>query len=310
MQKVINEMLPFPLYLKDGFDDPVEHEGAYHYVLGGNGLHIVNDGPMFACTRKVSVVQGLQDVEASYRLKTPKLSEAEFYFIVDMFRAIYAQHKSECALLIYYHQATQKWYFRFPEQRVSGASVSYKMTDTDPWFQDCKPAIDVPVTELTPFGTTHSHAAMSAFFSGTDNTDDIQAEGINIVIGNVDGPAQMGRNGYTVKQRISVGGTNYDCKLSDVVEVITATFPPEYLPKIAQWSGSTTTATKAGNTPGTPWASGGTKWSGSTDKTSKGKGKGKDKTEKITSEQVSLVVYFSDNSAVTAKFTGVAIPLN
>lgn len=205
--------LTFPLYLNaDDPDNNVTPTEKLYYVLNKDGLSIVTNNEYYTQERKIAGVGGslVKANDKAYQLKTEKIDNDTFRWLLAFFREVYNKYASEVNVLLYYSASNKAWYCRVPEQTVSAASVSYKLTDTDSWYHRGG-HIDKAPEDAHLFGTIHSHAAMSAFFSGTDDTDDKANEGVQIVVGKVATASPE------VKCRIALNGTFTDVNLEAVV---------------------------------------------------------------------------------------------
>lgn len=233
----------FPVYLN--VDDPEKNSEPMeklYYVLNKDGLTIVTNNEYYTQERKISTIGGsLQNgKDKEYTLKTERIDSDTFKWLLAFFREVYKTYSSEVNVLLYYSDSTKTWYCRVPEQTVSAASVSYKLTDADAWY--CKGVhLEKEPENIHLFGTIHSHAAMSAFFSGTDDGDDKHNEGIQIVVGKV---ASMSPE---VKCRVALNGTFKDVELEAVVEY-DSTFPSVSIPAIITKGTATVTQTTTAGT--------------------------------------------------------------
>jgi hypothetical protein len=127
--------------------------------------------------------------------------------MMTFFREVYAQHKAEATLRLFYHEAKQIWAAEVFEQQVSAASaketgdptktVEYMTLMAAGWCQ---------------FGTIHSHASMNAFQSGTDKHDEANSPGLHVTVGNLD-------KLLTFDCRLVFKGVQYTTALTDWVQV-------------------------------------------------------------------------------------------
>lgn len=87
--------------------------------------------------------------------------------------ALIKHYKSfEIMVALFYNPETSDWVARIPNQKGSGAHVSYDESE------------DLNVPEGYYFqGTIHSHPNMAAFWSGTDTKDQGSKAGVHLVIG-------------------------------------------------------------------------------------------------------------------------------
>lgn len=220
--------LPFPLMLAtaEGETSLDSLSNGFYYVISKTGMFTVCKNDLYTEVRKAESLGGkLSEIAPAVNLSVPKLDRATFDFMVKLFQAVYKKFQSEVNVLLYYSKDENKWYIRLPKQDVSGAHVTYELTEDDVWYVDGEIASEAP-TNVACFGTCHSHASMGAFFSGTDDQDDKTNVGYQIVIGKVNSTA------VETKCRLSMNGKNIDKKLEEVVEDLPATFQDFEVPEI------------------------------------------------------------------------------
>lgn len=90
----------------------------------------------------------------------------------DVLALIKHYNSFEIIVALFYNPETQDWVARIPEQRGTGAHVSYTESE------------DLDIPEGYYFtGTIHSHPNMGAFWSSTDRADQGGKSGIHLVVG-------------------------------------------------------------------------------------------------------------------------------
>lgn len=177
MKQVTPDNLILPLYIPET-DADVDQIPSGSFVLGRKGLCILQRGDMLSSIKHVDC-KALVNVDNAVKYYGAKLDAPLFTMAYLVFQIIFNRHKTEAQALIY-RKGTEFW-LRVPRQRVSGAQVSYELSDKDLWFHGNSACAEPEGVE--PFGTIHSHSSMSAFFSGTDDRDHAIAPGIHLVIG-------------------------------------------------------------------------------------------------------------------------------
>jgi PRTRC genetic system protein A len=146
------------------------------YVLDGDGLWEIRKSQLAVFTTLLHrfSIPGLKSGirEDGFELNIPKIPISFFETIVSFFKKIYEKNSSEVFVQCFYDFDKKDFILFCPEQRVGFASIKY---DRDLEFEKDK----VLAFEV------HSHASMSAFFSGTDDGDE-KADGFFGVVGKLD----------------------------------------------------------------------------------------------------------------------------
>lgn len=132
----------------------------YNYILGKDGLYIRAENPLIRATICIAPceVRGLEKVEEEVLIKPGSVPRILYELALSV---LYAKPDLEQYLAVTWDGA--KYHLSRPAQEGSGGHVRY----------ECPPSTIVDI---------HSHAAMPAFFSGTDNRDE-QGLRIYMVIG-------------------------------------------------------------------------------------------------------------------------------
>lgn len=119
------------------------------------------------------------ELESAFRWTASPIERAEMTKVLSAIKEFVAH---EIVLIIYRNESTGEWFIKAPPQKGSSASVDYEDKDES----------GVP-EGYRFFGTIHSHPRMSAFWSGTDSTDQKHKLGIHIVVG-TDSEGNMSSN--------------------------------------------------------------------------------------------------------------------
>ena len=127
---------------------------AYDYVLAGNGLYLrCENEHLEVCIAIASVeVRGLVEIVPFVRLKHGSLPSSLWERFVRLARA-FAEHHAEVLAVVTY-TPTFGYELRVPPQEVSVSRIVYK-------------SLPRTVLEL------HSHHGLSAYFSTTDDADEV-----------------------------------------------------------------------------------------------------------------------------------------
>lgn len=186
MKKISLDFLGGNLYIltpedKD-FDTSVIKKGESCYVLAGNGLFTVDRSEHQVTVRKTTGVGlELSLLEEGTRWVGRGLDRKTYSFLDALFRAVYEKHQSEAVVLLYLDK-NNEWVVRVPEQTVGSASARWRDGESA-WYRKGV-RLDKKPEDLTAAGSAHSHAAMGAFFSATDDKDDLGTSGLHLVFGN------------------------------------------------------------------------------------------------------------------------------
>jgi len=194
----------FNVHVNDG-QKPMP-DGDICYIIGKDGIYLKKKlGIVESCT-KVDKISILNDVETYGRLHLPKIPGKMFARVFGFFREAYLKYKGESAVILYYHDATNKYKIEVPLQEVSGAAVHYEV-DIETKREDGYRII----------GTIHSHANFGAFHSGIDIADEKSFDGLHITIGHV---AQDDGH-FTLSTTIAINGARFLIDSTEYVESIT-----------------------------------------------------------------------------------------
>lgn len=147
------------------------------------------------------------EVEPTLTWNGAAIAPALWRDIIAFFSQVYARHKSEAVLRLFYHEAKREWTAEVFPQKVSGASAK---EDNDPVHTE--PYGALMKAGWSQFGTIHSHAAMTAFQSGTDHKDEATSPGLHITVGTLDKVP-------TFHSRLVFRGQQYDTGLEGWVAV-------------------------------------------------------------------------------------------
>ena len=116
--------------------------------------------------------------EGIHEVKLPKIPSNVIEEIYKFFKYAYDKFSGESIVLLWYNFKTDKWSIEVPEQTVSSATADYERDPND--------EIDLRARGFTFAGTMHSHGNMTAFHSGTDDSDEFNFDGLHITMGRVD----------------------------------------------------------------------------------------------------------------------------
>jgi len=152
------------------------------YVLADNGLFTRRRHRFFtSCVVARDWPSELVEQKQYLNLHCPKLSQEAMERIVGFFSKIADLHGSEAAATLYWDRSDERVCFKIPDQR---AAVSEGWNGgrypSDVRYEN--PQVD---SDLSLFGSVHSHVDGAAYASQIDRTDESHLTGLHIVVGRI-----------------------------------------------------------------------------------------------------------------------------
>lgn len=164
------------------------------FVVARDGLYLRKRSLLGLSQVQVDGVAHLPPAREYLEYALPKVPAALVGQVVGFFRAIWARQKSEALALLTWDGSA--FGLLVPEQRAGAASVKHRLEATE-----------VPSgTQLV--GSIHSHGALGAGASLTDEADEADFDGIHVVVGDLD----ERRPSYSAA--IVVDGRRFGCRTS------------------------------------------------------------------------------------------------
>jgi PRTRC genetic system protein A len=159
----------FKVYVNDGSEPLPEDDICY--IVAKEGIFLKKRAGVMESIAPVQNISILESVASTARMHINPIPAQSFAKVIHFFREVYNKYRAEAIVLLYYNEETGKYKIVPPEQKVTGASLNYDRNLTiDGW---------------TMIGDIHSHAGMSAFHSGTDDSDEESFDGLHITLGNM-----------------------------------------------------------------------------------------------------------------------------
>ena len=162
------------------------------YIIGRQGFYLRKSSGLYDCTVKVPELPEYGEVKESVNWTAAKLPWELIEQTLDFFRAVYMKYQAEAIVLITYDDGV--WDISVPKQIVKSAHLRYKSVD-----------------KVTPVGTIHSHCNMGAFFSGTDDNDVTNFDGLHIVLGRISLPFPE------IASAVYVNGRMFECRPQEII---------------------------------------------------------------------------------------------
>lgn len=161
---------------------------------------------------KEIAVEGIENVEAGFCFKLPKIPFMLIDQIIAFFRYFNNQNGGVEALVqLYWDRVLKEYFIYVPKQTVNKVRVT---TDEEPLNN----------SQYLLVADIHSHNSMRAIFSSQDDEDDV-ATRIYVVIG------RLNEAMPEISIRVSNGGKYLPLKLQEIFEIKEA-FPAEWIEKV------------------------------------------------------------------------------
>jgi len=192
----------FKVFVNDGEEEMPKDDIVY--IVCKEGVYLKKKAGIMESITPVKGLAHLESVEKMAKMHIKKIPGYPFAKIVDFFRAVYVEHKSEAVVLIFYDMETDEYEFVIPPQKVSGASADYVK--------------GFSIEGMDMIGTAHCHAGMSAYHSGVDDKDEESFDGIHITIGDMD------KESFSISASIVSNGTRFivdpEEYIKDIIKVV------------------------------------------------------------------------------------------
>lgn len=194
-------------------DRALEKE-AFAFVTARDGHYLLKRNGFFDACVRVESIPDMPEQKEFFTLKAGKIPLALFLEALAFMEAVYRRHKSEALVLLTHEKGA--WGIHVPEQRVSGASVTYVNRD-----------------KVRAVGTLHSHPGFSPTPSGTDEHDEMAFDGVHVIT------AAFHPLPEAVRAFAVVNGRRFQLDPKDLIEGLdkaAAAFPEEWLGKVTPTS--------------------------------------------------------------------------
>mgnify|MGYP000421499910 CR=1 FL=1 len=185
----------FPIVAAD--ESAAENVALPAFLVARDGLYLRKRSLLGLSQVQVDGVAHLPPAREYLEYGLPKVPASLMGQVVGFFRAIWARQKTEALALLTWDGSA--FGLIVPEQRAGVASVRHRVTATQ-----------IP-TGVTLVGSIHSHGALGAGASLTDEADEADFDGIHVVVGDVD----ERRPSYSAA--IVVDGRRFGCRTSLVL---------------------------------------------------------------------------------------------
>ena len=147
-------------------DQPIPGNEPYAYIVAKEGFYILKRNELFDACVKIDTLP-LPEQEETFVLKAKKIPYELIKEVLAFFHAVYQKYRSEAMVLLCYEQ--DNWSAYAPEQEVAGARVQYKNE-----------------SNRRVVGSVHSHPGFGVFASGTDHQDELNFDGLHLIVSKFD----------------------------------------------------------------------------------------------------------------------------
>ncbi len=171
-----------PIYLKTDQAAEPPDDTPMCYVLTSTGLFVRRNHPFFtSCVVSRDWPSELLPQKPYLNLRCPRLPQAMMERIVGFFSRIARLYGSEAAVLLYWDRRNECLCFEVPDQCA---------TVKEGWNGDLYPTdvrYEAPLlgSDLSLFGSVHSHVDGLAYPSPVDRKDESYQTGLHIVVGQI-----------------------------------------------------------------------------------------------------------------------------
>lgn len=160
----------FKVFVNDGTKEIPKDDIVY--IVCKEGVYLKKKTGIMESITPVDGLSHLQPVESMAQMHIEKMPGYMFARVIDFFRKVYEEHRSEAVVLLFYDMENDEYEMVVPVQKVNASYISEYQRG-------------ISVEGMDMIGTIHSHAGMSAFHSGVDDKDEKKFDGLHITIGNL-----------------------------------------------------------------------------------------------------------------------------
>ncbi len=188
----------FNVWLNDGSSEMPDDDILY--IICKDKILLKKKVGLMESIVPVEKISFLSDsIEEHAQMHINKIPAKTFSEVVAFFREVYDNYNRNEANTVIHYSKKGKYKIQVPLQKTAGASVSY---------------LNEQVKGYQRIGTIHSHAGMSAFHSATDDSDEVDFDGLHITVGDVD------QEHFSISCSIVSNGTRFVCEPLDYIEGI------------------------------------------------------------------------------------------
>lgn len=191
--------LPIPIYiLTPGSKVPDE----VCYLITKDGVFLNKKAGLITAMVKVEGICFLESVKPTAKIHLPKIPASVMAQALSFFCRIHDDLDSEANLMLHYSEDQKRFEFSCPLQVVTCASAKYKASERLEGYQ--------------LVGTIHSHNTMSAFHSGTDDSDEEYFDGLHLTVGRINKFPE-----FSISCSVMVNGQRFKLEPEEVIDGLT-----------------------------------------------------------------------------------------
>ncbi|MBI3464784.1 MAG: hypothetical protein HY000_17270 [Planctomycetes bacterium] len=176
--------MAIPVYVKYPVTAlPSLRPGEMRYVLAREGLYFERSTAMYVTTTRTDApLLDLEQHQERCLLTCDPMPRSMIRVMLAFFRAAYAMHEGEAALILLYNPKARRFRWHCPDQTVD-VRYSFGRWRADDMIHYENP-LELPAGYI-PFGDAHSHGNWMARPSGIDRQDETYKDGLHIIVGNI-----------------------------------------------------------------------------------------------------------------------------
>ena len=207
-----------PVYVK--YSDFADLSDSIYYLVASDGVFLVKKTALFKSVTQARLIAGLESQTASIELLFPRIPRRILEAIYGFFSFVCRRWDGEAVAFLYYSPQTGEFLVDVPPQRL------FRFRSKSGWETEGRVEYGaLPRPEgFLKIGDAHSHGRQPAFFSSTDDHDDLE-DGLRIVMGS------LHRNVPDIRVSFVSGSYRFGLELEGVLEDFSSTLPPP-----AEWT--------------------------------------------------------------------------
>ena len=212
-KSLVEERSPLPKVVEQngaGLQDADQDKNNFQFLIGRKGHYLHKRNGIFEACVQVEESKDHPEVEEFFKFTARRIPLNLFQQALAFLKAVYAKFKSEGAVLLIFKSGI--WGIVIPQQEVTAMGVKYENNGFS-----------------RVVGSIHSHPGFSPQPSGTDHKDELNFDGIHIIVSGFDTLAE-------VTVHAVVNGVRFRLKPEYAIEGIenNATFPEQWLEKVSR----------------------------------------------------------------------------
>jgi hypothetical protein len=183
-------------------------KSGMRHIIAKSGVYVERANDLFHSCVKGNVELPFMEHEEFAKLKCGKLPAELMTQAIGFFEAVEDEYRSEGALVILYNLNTKKFSLYCPDQDVSWGAVKFSYPT------------ELSLPDVIVFGDIHSHPGSSPAPSYTDLDDQMDRDGVHLIVGYVRDRAYAHRPATPIEisAGFAVDGGRVEMRVDEVVE--------------------------------------------------------------------------------------------